>query len=356
MSEEIPPVESSQDVAPATEIGPVVGMERIDAIDKLPGIAVAGILVMNIYAFAMPFTAYSNPLAHGGTEWYNLATWYFTHIFFDQKFLPIFSMLFGAGLVMMAGKAEARGTKFGGIWYRRSFWLLMIGTAHSYLIWFGDILFHYALFGMLIYPLRNKKPLTLIIIACIVLPIALPLGVGGGAHMQKLQAASAEIVELQAAGEELGEEQITALEEWEEMSVFLDPPEVAVQKDLEAYKKGYGEIVVHRAPVVGMMHTSAMFFLVWWVGGLMILRIALTNYLLHSVILTTVFYGYGLGLYGTIPRIWQMTLVIAVVGFQLWFSPIWLKHYRFGPVEWLCRSLTYWHRQPLRRAASQQVF
>lgn len=61
-------------------------------------------------------------------------------------------MLFGAGLVMMASRAEAKGVKYGGTWYRRSFWLLMIGTAHSYLIWLGDMLFHYALFGMLIYP------------------------------------------------------------------------------------------------------------------------------------------------------------------------------------------------------------
>ena len=78
-------------------------------------------------------------------------------------------------------------------------------------------------------------------------------------------------------------------------------------------------------------------------------RMALTNYLLHSVILTTVFYGYGLGLYGSIPRIWQMAFVVAVIGFQLWFSPVWLQRYRFGPVEWLWRSLTYWKRQPMRR-------
>ena len=78
-------------------------------------------------------------------------------------------------------------------------------------------------------------------------------------------------------------------------------------------------------------------------------RMALTNYLMHSIILTTVFYGYGLGLYGTIPRIWQMLFVVAMVGFQLWFSPVWLRNYRFGPAEWLWRSLTYWKRQPMRR-------
>jgi uncharacterized protein len=437
MIEESLPTEISKDAQP------VASTERIGAVDKLRGIAVAGILVMNIYGFAMPFTAYSNPLAYGGTEWYNLGTWYFTHIFFDQKFLPIFSMLFGAGLVMMADRAEARGTKYAGIWYRRNFWLMVLGAAHAYLLWFGDILFTYAVIGMLIYPLRNLKPRTLTIIACLLLPVGLLLSASGGQYMTKLQSSSVEIIELQEAGEELTDEQSATLEEWEAMSVFLGPPEVAVQKDLEAYQKRYSDIVVHRAPVAAMMQTSGLSFLIWRVGGLMILgmalmklgvlsgersnsfyrklmlagyllgfpivlfsaydlsahqwdgmymfklggmwnyvgsilvslghislfmmvinggalknlmqrfaalgRMALTNYLMHSVILTTVFYSYGLGLYGTIPRIWQMGFVVAVVAFQLWFSPLWLEKYRFGPVEWLWRSLTYWQRQPMRR-------
>jgi len=78
-------------------------------------------------------------------------------------------------------------------------------------------------------------------------------------------------------------------------------------------------------------------------------RMALTNYLMHSVILTTVFYGYGLGLYGEVPRFWQMGFVVAVVALQLGLSPWWLARYRFGPVEWLWRSLTYWQRQTVRR-------
>jgi uncharacterized protein len=78
-------------------------------------------------------------------------------------------------------------------------------------------------------------------------------------------------------------------------------------------------------------------------------RMALTNYLLHSVILTTVFYGYGLGLYGTVPRFQQMGFVAAVIALQLLLSPWWLARYRFGPVEWLWRSLTYWKRQQMLR-------
>ncbi|MBT8107642.1 MAG: DUF418 domain-containing protein, partial [Gammaproteobacteria bacterium] len=77
-------------------------------------------------------------------------------------------------------------------------------------------------------------------------------------------------------------------------------------------------------------------------------RMALTNYLAHSIILTTVFYGYGFGLYGSVPRFWQMGFVLAVVALQLLWSKWWLERYRFGPVEWLWRSLTYGQRQPMR--------
>jgi uncharacterized protein len=78
-------------------------------------------------------------------------------------------------------------------------------------------------------------------------------------------------------------------------------------------------------------------------------RMALTNYLLHSLILTTVFYGYGLGFYGTISRFCQMGFVVAVITLQLFLSTWWLQRYRFGPVEWLWRSLTYWQLQPMWR-------
>jgi len=78
-------------------------------------------------------------------------------------------------------------------------------------------------------------------------------------------------------------------------------------------------------------------------------RMAFTNYLMHSAILTTIFYGYGFGLYGQVPRIGQMGFVVAVLGFQLWFSTWWLTRYRFGPMEWLWRSLSYWRWQPMSR-------
>jgi uncharacterized protein len=78
-------------------------------------------------------------------------------------------------------------------------------------------------------------------------------------------------------------------------------------------------------------------------------RMALTNYLTHSLVMTSLFYGYGLGLYGDVPRIGQQGFVAVVIGLQLFLSPWWLRYFRFGPAEWLWRSLTYGQRQPMRR-------
>ena len=76
---------------------------------------------------------------------------------------------------------------------------------------------------------------------------------------------------------------------------------------------------------------------------------ALTNYLTHSIICTTLFYGYGFGLYATINRSGLAAIVLAIWTVQLIISPIWLRYFRFGPAEWLWRSLTYLHPQPMRR-------
>lgn len=424
--------------------GPVAAAERLTSIDTLRGIAVLGILVMNIYGFAMPFAAYQNPLVLGGTEWYNLGTWFFTHIFFDQKFMTIFSILYGAGLVMLMNRAESRNLPYGRYWYRRNAWLLVIGAVHGYFIWFGDILFHYALVGMLVFPFRHRSPRALGIIAGLLLAIGLAMSFMGGTYMSKLQAKGTEIQALQQAGQELTEEQEATLEEWDASAMFMKPPEQQVVEDTAVYTGSYRDIVAYRAPMVAMMQTQATIgFIIWRVGGLMLLgmalmklgilsgerstdfyrtmmligyglglpivvfsawnlyvhqwdslwmfriggmpnyigsilvafghialvmtivksgvlaglmrrfsavgRMAFTNYLTHSLVLTSVFYGYGLGLYGQVPRLWQMAFVAALLAFQLWLSPLWLHHYRFGPAEWLWRSLTYWRRQPMRR-------
>ena len=77
-------------------------------------------------------------------------------------------------------------------------------------------------------------------------------------------------------------------------------------------------------------------------------RMAFTNYLMHSGISTTIVYGYGFGLFGRIGRFDLMGFVLGIWILQLTVSPIWLQHFRFGPLEWLWRTLTYGSVQPLR--------
>lgn len=424
--------------------GPVRDSERILSLDVLRGVAILGILVMNIYAFAMPFIAYNNPLILGGVEAHNIGTWFFTHLLFDQKFLSIFAMLFGAGMILMTSSAEARGAPYARIYYRRLFWLLVLGSVHGYLIWAGDILFNYAAIGMLVFLFRKRSPRTLVVIGCLLLPLALLMNHGMADYMEKTAAAVTEATALQQAGEDLSEKQEKLLASWERSRAFMAPTDEDLQKDLDAYRSGYIDIVKHRAPVYLMLQIFVTLFfgisriaalmlfgmalmktgvlsgersqsfyrnlmlagylvglpltifsafdlnahqfntlyvmrsggIANYVGSLVVAfghiglvmfiiksgvlkalvtrfaavgRMALTNYLLHSVILTTVFYGYGLGLYGTIPRFWQMSFVVAVITLQLVLSPWWLARFRFGPAEWLWRSLTYWKRQPFQR-------
>jgi uncharacterized protein len=89
-------------------------------------------------------------------------------------------------------------------------------------------------------------------------------------------------------------------------------------------------------------------------------RMALTNYLLQTIVCTTIFYGHGFGLFGTVERVGQIAIVAAIWIGQLILSPIWLNHFQYGPFEWLWRSLTYWQVQPMRKsrqvAESESVF
>ena len=79
-------------------------------------------------------------------------------------------------------------------------------------------------------------------------------------------------------------------------------------------------------------------------------RMAFTNYIMQTILCTLIFYGHGLGLFGSMGRTEQALLVLGVWILQLFLSPLWLKHFQFGPLEWVWRSLTYWRLQPMRRA------
>ena len=429
---------------PHQKARPVSAAERYLCLDVLRGVAVLGILVMNIYAFAMPAAAYSNPLLMGGTDALNLGIWIGTHILADQKFYSIFSMLFGAGVILMMDRTEKRGAAFGPVYYRRNFWLLLMGLLHAYFIWFGDVLFYYALIGMIVFLFRNISPKRLIVTACLLMLVPPLINFGSSFAVEKLQAQALQIKSRIEAGEQPDDAQQEILEKWEKAEPFMFPTEESLAETVAAYRGGYREALEERASTAAMMQRQWLpTFAIWRFGGLMLLgmalmklgiisgernidfykrlamiaygiglplaafsaadrfahefdpihylrygnianyvaavfvalghlaavnlivksgiikwlvgrfgavgRMALTNYLMHSVVMTLIFYGYGLGLFGDVPRLWQQVLVLALISVQLLISPWWLKHYRFGPVEWLWRSLSYWERQPMRQ-------
>lgn len=144
---------------------------RIVTLDILRGVAVMGILVMNINAFALPGPAYDNPRAFGGASGADLAVWATAFVLIDGKMRGLFSLLFGASLLLVAERAEARGHSAARVHYARMAVLLVIGLLHLWLFWWGDILHHYALIGIIAFAMRKLAVPQLLAAAMCVLMV-----------------------------------------------------------------------------------------------------------------------------------------------------------------------------------------
>jgi uncharacterized protein len=485
------------------EAEPVQPVQRVQSVDVLRGFALLGILAMNIVHFGWGGAVYMDPTRGGGFEGINRAIWVVNHLIFDMKMMTLFSMLFGAGLVLMGERADARGARLAGIYYRRVLWLLVIGLAHAYFIWSGDILVAYAQCGFLLYPFRKRSAKFLIILGTVLLCLMVPfmLAIRGGIYFLKnneSRVAAAERAagierpaqaegsgsEAEGASEKAeGREQtegtsqqmegtapekgkakakeekrhVPGVEDWrvsladlwrEKLHPKFDPsPEKRAEKlakEISIYGgRDYGDQVRDRLKNVVGEQVIGFLVATWWmIGGRMLLgmglakagifsgtrsrrfywlmmllgygvgmpmlvydtvmairsgfdlgwalnggmllypmaaiptalghvglvmliyqsgglkwltdrlaavgRMALTNYLTHSIVCTAIFYGWGLGLFGKVDRWGLALIVLGIWVFQLIISPIWLKHFRYGPAEWLWRTLTYWKPQPMR--------
>lgn len=403
---------------------PASSSDRYEVIDFLRGLALLGILVLNIQAFAMPFSAYGNPTSLGDRGPLDFAIWTFGYVFFDQKFMTIFSILFGAGIFLMTSRVEARGGRVAWLHYKRMFWLLVFGLIHAYLIWHGDILVPYAISGMLVFFFRRMRPLPLAVLALVVISVSPLLMFGAGASMPNAPA------EVQ-----------------QEIKNFWQPSPEILQAEIEAFQGGWLKQMPKRAEFAFGFHVMFIWiWAIWRAGGLMLLgmalfkwgvltaerhrgfyprlwvagwmvglpltltavvlmsrsgwevfysffvagdfhyygslaaslgwigpfvslwitgalgglaarlvavgRTAFSCYILTSLICTFIFYGHGLGLFGRVgrPGQWLVTLIVWTI--LLIVAPMWLERFRFGPLEWVWRTLTYGERQPMARERS----
>ena len=403
------------------QVAPVIQKERIQALDFLRGFAILGILIMNIQSFAMPGAAYLNPMAYGDMTGLNKWVWILSHVLADQKFMTIFSILFGAGIMLITESAERKTGKSAGLHYRRTFWLLLIGLLHAHIIWYGDILVAYAVCGFIVYLLRQINPKTQLIIGVLLISVHTLLYMGVGMSMQHApaDAVADTMSSWQPTQEEIEEyikiytgpfgEQLAARSEeaffmetfvllmifvWRAGGLMLVGMAfykwgiLQARKSKSFYTKGiltglliglpivvYGIVRNYEADwqmqysmFLGSQYNywGSLFVSFAWICLIMLIaksevikslqkrlaavgQMALTNYLTQSIICSLIFYGHGFALFGQVERTGQVLVIFAVWALQMIWSPLWLEKYKFGPFEWLWRSLTYMKLQPFRR-------
>ena len=216
---------------------PVRSTERISSIDTLRGFSLLGILLLNINSFGLPFSAYMNPTVWGGAAGADLTTWIFAMTLWDGKMRCIFSMLFGAGAVILLDRAEKRGAGIDAadIYYRRTMWLILIGLLHAHLIWSGDILYGYGVVGLLLFPLRKLSAKALIITGSVIILIHSLQGIGAGAGIGELKT-KAEAAEKAASPTK---EDKKALTEWKQLAEIFATPKEEVEKQIAAHRGGW---------------------------------------------------------------------------------------------------------------------
>src|SRR5690606_37439662 len=146
---------------------PTQKKSRINSLDVIRGIALLGILLMNINGMGLPFS-YSDPSILGHTEGLNFYVWVTNEMIFEGTMRGLFTLLFGAGVILLTSRLikDGAGISTADIYYRRMVWLLLFGLFNAWiLVWHGDILYPYALFGFFLFPFRNLPVKNLLIIA-----------------------------------------------------------------------------------------------------------------------------------------------------------------------------------------------
>lgn len=379
-------------------IHPVSQAERIHILDILRGFAVFGILAVNIGGFATPvfFPGYVPP----ELTWYDeLAEW-LMFFFAEGKFYTIFSFLFGLGFSVQMARAEAKGRDVRSFYPRRLWVLFAFGILHAAIFWIGDILRLYALLGFALLAFRKRSNKTLLIWSGVFLAIGFFLLVLiGGQHGGMDEIPGMDVVAM--ARQVYHGDSLLSVIIFQFFNSFISFMVIAFSQGgtvmalflfglLAGRMKLFEQLNEHRTLFVKIIPWGLLIGLVFnlffvstthprlgslgfiigapalaavYVSGLSLYslkesgakllapiskvgRMALTNYVMQSVVCSLLFSGYGFGLYEKVGAagLWGITFAIYLC--QIPLSGWWLSRFQFGPLEWLWRSLTYKERQP----------
>ena len=384
----------------ATE--PVRSTERVLALDVLRGWAVFGMLVVNLGYFSRLGLEPS-----GGID---AVAAPLVQVLAAGKFWPLFSVLFGLGFAMQMARAAPHGSRVAPVYARRLLVLLLFGLLHAVLHPL-EILHRYALLGFLLLPLRRAPTSTLVVaglVGVLVPPIVQSVGALRGADTSVTpglaQQRQTDAVRVYSEGSllelmtfnvrrftrEAADIRVLAPFPYFLLGLYLGRRRfletlanhlqlirrarwwtlglgVGIQAAVLAVLLFLPSVVPAGARpllpalldlgsgMLGLFYACVILLLArrtgWGrrLGGLAAVgRLALTNYLLQTVLVTTLLYGYGAGLYGRLGIVAGLPVALLIFMLQIILSRWWIQRFRFGPVEWLWRTATYGRRQPLR--------
>lgn len=367
---------------------------RIVQLDLIRGVALLGIFVINITLFAYSETGqiefyrqlgeYFPSMENGlGSFLYAhllLTSYSLIQALFSQKMMTLFSFLFGASIILITEKMDQKGESPLNLFYRRNFWLMIIGILHL-LVWYGDILFVYALSGFLLYPLRKLNAKTLIFLS-IPLYIVCILYIGPALsdyYYDRSNTAFNSILSfdnlkfikyfmlslanmligmaLHRVGYILGKSSKKVYRNWAIWGLILG---LALQGLALFFDAAYGVIIDlnNLASIIQALSYIAIIVLWSQTNKLLWLQVrlqaigraALTHYLMQTLISVLIFYPLFLNFRALeLDLLQQLLVVLGVWALQLYIGTIVINRFNYGPVEWLWRSLYYWQRQPFRR-------
>ncbi len=232
-------------------VGPVRSDERISSLDVIRGFALLGILLMNIVGFGLAY-AYDDPTNAGGATGLNLWTWVTMHILAEGKMRCLFSMVFGAGVVLLTSRPNAAAD----VYYRRNLWLMAAGVLHAFLLWQGEVLYPYALCALALYPFRVMEAKWLAWIGVGMMVIIAGFNLGSALEMKKtIEEGKAAL----AVTGKLTEEQEEAKKKWEEVRKHAKPTPEEVEKTNKRWQGGIVDVVKVRAESVWRWHSMAYY-------------------------------------------------------------------------------------------------